>query len=238
MTRLALFADVHANLPALEAALAAVRQIGVDGLLFLGDAIAIGPHPAECLDLLLSQPDVTAVMGNHDAWLAHGLPQPRPEWMSDGEVAHQQWTHARIAPAQRAAVQAWPFEVALEVDGVRLYLSHYALDGTRRSWLWLGQTPTPEHFDEAYSGLHADVCLFGHDHTQRDVQGHRRYINPGALGCGPLPVAMFALLNCERGACHLDRMTAPYDDRRVLDDYERLRVPERDFLRRVFHGGR
>lgn len=49
-----------------------------------GDAIAIGPYPAETLDLLLSEPKIECVMGNHEAYFVEGLPQPRPEWMSEG----------------------------------------------------------------------------------------------------------------------------------------------------------
>lgn len=41
-----LIADVHANLPAFEAVL---RDAGpVDEVVFLGDIVGFGPHPAEC----------------------------------------------------------------------------------------------------------------------------------------------------------------------------------------------
>jgi predicted phosphodiesterase len=82
--RIAVFGDAHSNLPALQAALVAIAREGCDALYHLGDAIAIGPYPAECLDLLLSTPKVRLIMGNHDAWFAHGLPRPQPSWMSDG----------------------------------------------------------------------------------------------------------------------------------------------------------
>lgn len=52
--KLAVLTDVHANLPALRAALRALEQEGFDLLVHLGDAIAIGPFPSECLELLLS----------------------------------------------------------------------------------------------------------------------------------------------------------------------------------------
>ena len=35
--------------------------------------------PQECLDLILNTPRLFPVMGNHDAWFAHGLPDPR-QW--------------------------------------------------------------------------------------------------------------------------------------------------------------
>ncbi|MBU0606911.1 MAG: metallophosphoesterase family protein, partial [Armatimonadetes bacterium] len=57
-------ADVHANLPAFVAVLADAGA--VDEVIFLGDVVGYGPHPAECVDLLARlQPQ--AVLGNHDA---------------------------------------------------------------------------------------------------------------------------------------------------------------------------
>ena len=71
--RIAVFTDVHANLPALRAALEAIRARGCEAVFSTGDAIAIGPYPAECLDLLLGTPGIECVKGNHEAWLVNGL---------------------------------------------------------------------------------------------------------------------------------------------------------------------
>ena len=58
-----ILADVHANLPALEAVLD--HETDWDEVLFLGDAVGYGPHPDEVLDLHSALPG-TFVMGNHD----------------------------------------------------------------------------------------------------------------------------------------------------------------------------
>jgi predicted phosphodiesterase len=79
--RVAVIADVHANLPALAASLADIRAAACDEVYCLGDVIGIGPYPAECLALLLADPTVRCVMGNHDAWFATGLPEPLPPGM-------------------------------------------------------------------------------------------------------------------------------------------------------------
>lgn len=83
-TRIAVITDAHANLPALDAALAAIRGDGVAAVYHTGDAIGIGPFPAEVLDRLLHEPRMRSVMGNHDAWFAFGLPCPRLARMGEG----------------------------------------------------------------------------------------------------------------------------------------------------------
>jgi predicted phosphodiesterase len=79
MVRIGVITDAHANLPALTAVLHALDTEGCDVIVHCGDAIGIGPHPAEVLTTLLERDGVHLLMGNHDAWFAHGLPEPRPE---------------------------------------------------------------------------------------------------------------------------------------------------------------
>ena len=50
--RLAILADVHGNLPALEAVLADACAQGVDGFVVAGDLLVGGPFPVETLDRL------------------------------------------------------------------------------------------------------------------------------------------------------------------------------------------
>src|SRR5688572_9029442 len=107
--RVAVITDIHANLPALTAALTAIAREGYDLLVHTGDAIGIGPFPAECVERLLGTPNIRCLMGNHDAWFAHGLPSPRPAWMSEGEVTHQQWTHTQLDPTLRSVIMTWPY---------------------------------------------------------------------------------------------------------------------------------
>lgn len=89
--KIAVISDVHGNLPALQAALKSITSKNCDAIYHLGDAVAIGPYPGECLKILLAHPNLKLVMGNHDQWFAYGLPTPVPDWMSKGEIIHHRW---------------------------------------------------------------------------------------------------------------------------------------------------
>ena len=65
--RIAVITDVHANLPALDAALAEIDRLGADVTYHTGDAIGIGPFPAECVDRLLSRPSTHLLMASRRA---------------------------------------------------------------------------------------------------------------------------------------------------------------------------
>ena len=63
--RVAVFSDVHANLPALETMLRVARP-RVDGWVCLGDVVDFGPWNDECLRLVTELPGIVFIEGNHE----------------------------------------------------------------------------------------------------------------------------------------------------------------------------
>ncbi len=238
MINTAVLTDVHANLPALVAALEDIRQQQVDAVIHTGDLIAIGPHPAECLEQMLALPRVHFTLGNHDDYFLHGLPQPQPEWMGDGEVQHQKWTHRQLDDVQRIVMAQWPYVINQELEGVRVTYTHYARQPGKRDFAPIIRNPTVSDLDNMLGHYRSDLVFYGHDHAAADITGQCRYVNPGSLGCSRKAVACYVLLACEAGNFELEILAVPYDDASLFDAYARRRVPERDFLCRVFHGNR
>ena len=64
-------ADIHANLPALDAVLAWLKTNNIKAALVLGDLVGYGPHPQACLQRLAAY-DFIFIKGNHDNALATG----------------------------------------------------------------------------------------------------------------------------------------------------------------------
>jgi predicted phosphodiesterase len=69
--RYGIFSDVHSNLEALEAVLAAYRQAAIDKYLCVGDIVGYAANPRECIEKVRSLVS-TSVAGNHD-WACSGL---------------------------------------------------------------------------------------------------------------------------------------------------------------------
>ena len=67
--KIAIIADVHANIHALKATLSKLEEKGYDYLACLGDVVGYGGEPNLCCDLLREKTDIT-VLGNHDAAVA------------------------------------------------------------------------------------------------------------------------------------------------------------------------
>jgi len=238
MLKIAVITDAHANLPALEAALDAIHAEGCDLLFHTGDAIAIGPYPDECLDLLLDTPNIHFVAGNHESYFVDGLPEPQPEWLSDGEIEHQHWTHARLGEQRRAMVAEWPYILEREFEGVRTDFVHYGLAPSGRDFVSVVRQATATDMDRMFASHDADLIFYGHNHFRSDLQGKARYVDPGSLGCYDKAVARYCIAEFQQGRYTVEHRAVPYDDAALFRTFEQRDVPEREFIYRVFFGGR
>jgi predicted phosphodiesterase len=235
--RIAVMTDSHANLPALQAALAAIKQEGYDVLVHTGDAIAIGPYPSECFELLTRTPNVRLLKGNHESYLVEGLTDIQSSSMSAGEVQHQKWTHEQLGPSAKAVISRWPYRLDIEDSGTRAMFVHYPLDESGRDFLPVRlANPSAPELDDAFSKASASVIFCGHQHSPFDVQGRCRYVNPGSLGCSREASARYCVLDISPQGFSVEHHAVAYDMSAVLQAFEQRNVPEREFILRVFYG--
>lgn len=233
--RIALLTDIHGNAPALRAALSAIDAAPeIHHIYCLGDGVSIGPDINEVLDLLRALPNLSMVRGNHEGYVLACRRGETPN-VGAGELEHQRWMAERITPAHTAWLEGLPFQLDAEYEGVRIRFCHYPLTEANRFVPWRPELPSLEaHFATAP----ADVVCFGHFHEPTVQQGAQRlYVNLGSLGCCKRPVARYAILTLDAGQAQVELCEAPYDNRAFLASYDTLQVPERDFIRRIFHGG-
>jgi hypothetical protein len=70
--KVAVITDLHANRPALEAALAQIQALGVETIYCGGDLVGYGPHPNEVC-ALIDERRMPTIYGNYDYAIARGL---------------------------------------------------------------------------------------------------------------------------------------------------------------------
>ncbi len=74
--RIIVFSDLHANLEALDKFKIAIKKLGkFDKLIFLGDAIGVGPFPKEVIEELMQLDGLVYLRGNHEQNVLDGIDQ-------------------------------------------------------------------------------------------------------------------------------------------------------------------
>jgi predicted phosphodiesterase len=189
--RVAVLADIHGNLPALEAVLAEPDVAAADAVVLLGD-IALGPMPAESLDLLDALGDRAVwVHGNceREAVSAYdGEPVPGP----NGDAARD--TASMLLPRHRGLIDGLPLTVSLDVDGLGMVLFCHATPRRDDECVLVDSPMTV--WRRALAGVQEPLVVMGHTHMPFDrlVDG-RRAVNPGSVGMSyGAPGACWALL--------------------------------------------
>lgn len=236
--KIAIITDAHANLPALQAALQAIKAQGVDEIYHTGDAVGIGPFPAETLDLLLNTPGMRFVMGDFDAYFVDGLPETCPADMSQDAFDHQQWTNTMLDPNLRETLAAWPYVIETEIEDVSLTFVHYALNETGRGFLPILEEPTAEDLDKLFARHETQLVFYGHVPAKSAMQGRAMYINPGSLGCQTSATANFSVIDVRGGNIVINHHHVVYDDSSLYEAFEKRAVPGRVPFYQAFFGGR
>jgi putative phosphoesterase len=181
--RLAIFSDVHANLPALEAVLADIAATGVDVRYALGDLVGYAPWPNEVIEHLAAE-GFPIVMGNYDDGTAYDRDEcgcaytdPVEEALGDRSFA---WTKAHVTDANKAWLRSLHPQIRFEADGHRCLLVH---GSPRRINEYLYEDRLESSFARIGAGADADVIVCGHTHRAYDktVAGVR-FINVGSAG--------------------------------------------------------
>jgi putative phosphoesterase len=170
--RVATLADIHGNLPALEAVLAEVEREGVDGVVVCGDVVG-GPFPTEVLDRLTALPKVHFLHGNADRFVVEGTDEYGQNWAAE---------RLRLGRERVAAIASWPTIVELEVDGLGRTLFCHAVPSADEP---IFTRITPDEDVVALLGdVEADALVCGHTHVQFDrrLTTGLRVVNAGSVG--------------------------------------------------------
>ena len=181
--RIAIFSDVHSNLPALDVVLADIGAAGADARYVLGDLVGYAPWPNEVLERLRAE-HVPIVMGNYDDGTGFdrdecGCAYTNPVEQALGDKGFA-WTKAHTSDANKAWLRTLVPQIRFEADGHRFLLVH---GSPRRINEYLYEDKPDQTFARIAASANADVIVCGHTHWPYDktVAG-TRFINVGSVG--------------------------------------------------------
>jgi len=173
MKKIAVFGDIHGNLEALQSILVDIKAKDFDEIIFLGDAISMGPQSKECLELLKNS-NVRFLLGNHELYYLYGA-EIDDAIQSETEKAHHVWVRSLLDETDREYLK----NCSLYYDdeqflGEKILFSHFIIEDEN----------APYPFEDVDLKTNIDIWLknnkkyskifIGHEHkalSEDDVEG-------------------------------------------------------------------
>jgi len=233
--RVAVITDIHANLPALQATLAAIDGIGVDAVYCGGDLVGYGPHPNEVCALIEDR-GVPTISGNYDEAIGRDRDDCGCAYITphDRELGQRsvEWTLAHSSAASKAFLRALPFDLRFAMGMRRVRLVH---GSPRKVNEYLFEDKPASLYERLAASADCDVLVFGHTHKPwiREYGGVL-FVNCGSVGKPKDgdPRAAFAVLELDGDRVVAAIARVPYDAEAVAREVEAVGLP-REFATKL-----
>ncbi len=233
--RIVLLADIHGNLPALEAVVADLERRGADRIVNMGDSLSGPLLPLETARFLMTR-DWLQLAGNHERQLL-SLP-PGRRGPSD------EFAFARLTGTELDWLRSLPATARL---APQIFLCHgsprsdveYFLETVENGGIRLA---TPGEMESRRGEEAAELIACGHTHMARAVRTtHGQWIvNPGSVGLPAFddtvpephvvengsPDARYAIVEEGPGGWRTELISVPYDHHAMAALAERRNRPD------------
>ena len=226
--KITLIADIHGNLPALEAVLHHARsQNAAQSILNLGDMTGYGPFPEQVVRWSKNNHTIN-ILGNYDKKVlskSHRNSGWKAVKNKDKRVMFA-WTYQALSKTSRNYLCTLPETRMVALEGINILLTHGSPESISEH---LGADTSEDRFEALADKSNADIVLFGHSHqTFTKTVNNVQFINPGSVGRldDGDPRASYAVLEIDHGEIHVQFFRVPYDIMSAVKGIRLAGLPE------------
>lgn len=195
MSKIALFSDIHANLPALEACLQSMEEQKPDAIYCLGDLVGYNIWPNEVINEIRKR-GIPTIAGNYDQGIGLmseecGCAYKTEEEKDMGKISIS-FTNSIVKPEERKYLRTLPAHIRVEFrlnnDKLILLLVH---GSPRKINEYLFEDRDEKSLLRIMEEADADIMCFGHTHKPfhrilpaeaKEGVRYRHAINIGSVG--------------------------------------------------------
>lgn len=190
--KIALFSDIHANFPALQAVLADIDRQNPDLIYCLGDLVGYAPFPNEVINEIRRR-KIPTIAGNYDEGIGLASDNCGCAYKTDAEKSMGAisiaYTNSLVGKDERAFLKNLPRHFALDFEfngeKFRLLMVH---GSPRKINEYLFEDRDEKSLQRIMEQAGADIMAFGHTHKpyhrvlQSENRTYRNAINIGSVG--------------------------------------------------------
>ncbi|MCB9496479.1 MAG: metallophosphoesterase family protein [Fibrobacteria bacterium] len=213
-----IYSDIHGNLEALQAVMAAMDQLGVQRRICLGDAVGYCANPNECVDIIRERSDVV-ILGNHDSV---ALGRESSENFNFYARRAIEWTRESITKETTDFLQTLEY---VKSEGELCFV--HASPRSPADWYYV--TSLDDAVD-AFSFFKQKICFVGHTHwpvivvmeaeqsfricdtLSHSLEGDQRMlVNVGSVGQPRDRNSQASFCLCDSDSLSVEIVRVPYD---------------------------
>ncbi|HVP21371.1 MAG TPA: metallophosphoesterase family protein [Anaerolineaceae bacterium] len=229
MDRIAIFSDIHANLPALQAVLADMDQRGLNQRYCLGDLVGYGTFPNEVIEIIRGN-KIPTIMGNYDQGVGYSSDECGCAYKTAEEEALGKrsiaWSNAHTTAENKAFLRSLLPQITFQLGDLRVVLAH---GSPRRINEYLYIDRPDAGLERILDGVSADVLVVGHTHKpyHRVLPSGRHVINEGSVGKPKDgdPRACYVILEAAGWDLKVELVRVPYDVEKTATAIEASEMP-------------
>lgn len=222
MSRIAIFSDVHGNLPALKAVLEDIKKKKIDQIYCLGDLVDFAPWSNEVIELIRDL-HIPCLMGNHDERIAFNHPvfplKKHGEEETAARIIAIAHTKAHITASNLEYLRGLPSHLRLSFKQneslIQLLLVH---GSTRSNEEYIYEDHPADDLLGMLEENQSAILVMGHTHQSyvRTIQtdSYKRHM---AINCGSVgrsreggSHATYLVLNVEKATINAELIKLQY----------------------------
>lgn len=197
--KIAVLADIHSNIDALEAVLQDARKQKADAYVVAGDVVTDGPSAREAIDRARALTG-HIIKGNREDYMLKYRGGQFKGWEGSKQFSSLLWTYQSLSEADLEWMAALPEQAVIELD------KKHALRIVHGSPFSMYELLKPDEdmgpVERAALATPESALVFGHNHMQWTGRVHGRLLlNPGSVGVhyNREVEAEYAVLTAENG---------------------------------------
>lgn len=234
--KIAIFSDIHSNLQVLEAIINDIKLNKYDEIICLGDILAMGPNPKECLDLMIKN-NYKMVLGNHELYYLKGT--QIDDEMSQKEIEHQKWVKNQLNEKYREFLNKCPIKIGIDINGIKLLFQHFLINYNSKDSYPFEEINIIKKgtINEKFKEVEADYIFIGHEHKEFEINLYnKKLIDVGSSGCKKDNITFYTSITIENSIINIEKKYLSYDRENFVDSILNTDYPNKEEISKMFFG--
>lgn len=233
MKRIAVFSDIHGNLEALQSILKDIKSKNIDEIIYLGDAIAIGPESKECLELIKKN-NIKFILGNHELYYLYGT-DIDDDIIDKKEKEHFKWVHSLLDNSDKEYLKNCALSYEYIIGSKKLLFTHYLINNKKDLYPYL-ELGNKEGINKwLINNPNYEYIFVGHEHNYLKNKNVNNIWYVSSAGCTKDNKTTYTIIEIDK-VISISRVFIDYDRDLFINKLNNSDYPDKEKIMEYIYG--